>query len=321
MANSIIKSVASNIIDKVSGTPSRTTLQDFLNGISKAHSNGIKIREIDPLNSFDVYFKFYPCNDISLEKKKGVLQEVGKGVVNGLKTATKNALNNLTGGLLGSLKNNVDIIKEHNKFTTIRSDSESHTFLEYLAKANLLCGTESTWFGGMGEITSPLEIDMTYFTQSITLPHLQNNSGDGQDVEYIGSFKLNGTFTGPDSKQLTMNIINTKAPVLERIFYPWLKEVTLPYWSYSTQPFTTATITIDLTKHSDLKYTFTGCRPQKITSYQPSQELPSELTRAVTFDFDYMFVYSDLTTTEPINRKLGSMAKTLVNSGLNSLRL
>lgn len=181
-----------------------------------------------------MYFKFYPCNDISLKKKKGMLQEVGQGLVNGLKSATKNALNNLTGGLLGSLMNNVDIIKEHDKFTTIKSDSESHTFLEYLAKANLLCGTESTWFGGMGEITSPLEIDMTYFTQSITLPHLVNNSSDGQDVEYIGSFKLNGTYTGPDSKQLSMNIMNTKAPVLERIFYPWLKEVTLPYWSYST---------------------------------------------------------------------------------------
>ena len=179
MASSLVKSVANNIIDKVSGTPTRTTLQDFLNGISQAHSNGIKIKEPDPLNSFDVYFKFYPCTDISLKKKKGVLQEVGQGLVDGLKTATKNALNNFTGGLLGSLMNNVDIIKEHDKFTTIKSDSESHTFLEYLAKANLLCGTESTWFGGMGEITSPLEIDMTYFTQSITLPHLMNNSSDG----------------------------------------------------------------------------------------------------------------------------------------------
>ena len=93
-----------------------------------------------------------------------------------MKTAAKNAMNNMTGGLLGSLKNNVDILAEHDKFTTIKSDSESHTFLEYLAKANLLCGTESTWLGGMGEITSPLEIDMTYFVQSITLPHLQNNS-------------------------------------------------------------------------------------------------------------------------------------------------
>jgi len=44
------------------------------------------------------------------------------------------------------------------------------------------------------------------------------------------------------------------------------------------------------------------------------------MTRLVTFDFDYMFVYSDLTTTEPINQKLGSMAKSLVNSGLNSLK-
>ena len=73
----MIKSLASKAIDSAAGIPSRTTLQDFLNGISQAHSNGIKIKEIDPLNSFDVYFKFYPCTDISLDNKKGVLQDVG----------------------------------------------------------------------------------------------------------------------------------------------------------------------------------------------------------------------------------------------------
>ena len=31
-----------------------------------------------------------------------------------------------------------------------------------------------------------------------------------------------------------MEIINTKAALHERIFYPWMREVSLPYWSYET---------------------------------------------------------------------------------------
>ena len=59
-----------------------------------------------------------------------------------------------------------------------------------------------------------------------------------------------------------MEIINTKAALHERIFYPWLREVTLPWWSYDDQPYTTATVTIDFTKHNDVKYVFTGVRPK-----------------------------------------------------------
>jgi hypothetical protein len=61
-----------------------------------------------------------------------------------------------------------------------------------------------------------------------------------------------------------MDIINTKLPLIERIFYPWLREVTLPYWSYNTQPYTTATITIDFSKHMDIQYVFYGCRPSNL---------------------------------------------------------
>lgn len=58
-----------------------------------------------------------------------------------------------------------------------------------------------------------------------------------------------------------MNFINTKAPLMERVFYPWLKETTLPFWSYDTQPYTTANVIVDFNKHADLKYLFVGSRP------------------------------------------------------------
>ena len=322
MAASLIQSAANNLIDAGTGQASHNTLQTFLNGISQAHSNGIKIREPDPLNTFDVKFTFYPSIGVSLSDKKGVFSAMADSLVSSAKSAVKNSLNNLTGGLLGSFMNAVDVQGEHDKFTTIKSEVESHSFIEYLAKANLLCGTESTWLGGMGEITSPLQIDMTYFIQKMTLPALKMDGGmEEVETRGVGKFPMNGTFLTPDTHTLTMDILNTKVPVLERIFYPWMKEVTLPYWSYSTQPYTTATIEVDFTSHSDVKYQFIGCRPSQINTYQPDQATPSDMVRQVSMLFDYMFVNSDLNTTESIASKLGSLGKTLFNSGANMFKL
>ena len=72
----------------------------------------------------------------------------------------------------------------------------------------------------------------------------------------------------PDSNVLVLKMLNTKVPLHERIFYPWMREVTLPFWSYKTQPYTTATIVVDFTAHNDIKYAFYGCRPQRITMQQ-----------------------------------------------------
>lgn len=58
-----------------------------------------------------------------------------------------------------------------------------------------------------------------------------------------------------------MEIINTENPVIEKVFYPWMRETTLPFWCYPSQPFTTANITIDFKEHSSIKYIFYNCRP------------------------------------------------------------
>ena len=71
---------------------------------------------------------------------------------------------------------------------------------------------------------------------------------------------------------------------------------------------------VDLTKHSDTKYVFCGCRPQKITMQQPHHDSNASLTRDVSFLFDYMFVYSDLKTYEKPMSKLLDAGKKLVNS-------
>lgn len=69
-----------------------------------------------------------------------------------------------------------------------------------------------------------------------------------------------------------MKFLNTKVPLMERIFLPWMRETTTPWWNYDKQPYTTATITIDFTKHSDISYIFVGCRPQKLISMQAAQQ-------------------------------------------------
>jgi len=118
----------------------------------------------------------------------------------------------------------------------------------------------------------------------------------------------------PDNNNLQLDILCTKLPLHERIFYPWMREVTLPYWSYATQPYTTATITIDFNKHTDLKYVFCGCRPTSIDTIQPTQEPNGSITRQVTFLFDFMFIESNDTTVESVENKLLSTGKTLLNS-------
>jgi hypothetical protein len=65
------------------------------------------------------------------------------------------------------------------------------------------------------------------------VPNIEIPSG-GSSVNSIGEFPINGLVVKTDSNILKLKIVNTKVPLHERIIYPWLREVTLPYWSYET---------------------------------------------------------------------------------------
>jgi hypothetical protein len=144
---------------------------------------------------------------------------------------------------------------------------------------------------------------------------------DNGNVENsIGEFPLNGAYVKTSSHEFTMEILNTRAALAERIFYPWLKEVTLPFWVYDEQPYTTADIEVDFGKHSDMKYVFVGCRPKQIETLKPSNDLSSPI-RSVTMTFDYMFVMSDLERCESAGDKLLGAAKGLLGGASNMLGL
>jgi len=128
----------------------------------------------------------------------------------------------------------------------------------------------------------------------------------------LGTYPINGLYVKPSQNSFQLNIINTKAPLAERVFYPWMREVTLPYWSYDLQPYTTANIKVSYQKHADLSYLFVGCRPSNIETWEASNELGTP-TRKVTLLFDHMFVLSENNTTEKWDDKLIGLGKSALN--------
>ena len=122
------------------GSSSGTSLEDFLSHFGS--SQGKWINELDPLNTFDVTIKFFPTKPTKAEKKS-TLSKIGSSLLGSAKSAVKEGLNSLTGGLLGSLMNSkVEIPSLHDKYDGVGK----YTFMEYLASANLLVGAED-WIG------------------------------------------------------------------------------------------------------------------------------------------------------------------------------
>lgn len=307
-----IGGIIDSAVEAATGSSHGTTLQDFLSHFSS--SEGIWAKTIDPFTTFDVSIKFFPSFYWPIvDSDKGILEKLGDSLVSSAKGAVKSLANNVTGGLLGSFMNSkVDIMKKHDENPDAQFGDT--TFMEYLAAANLIVGKED-WIGeDAGQAVSPLELQLGPYCQEVVLPNLEVPQG-GSSQNAIGEFPINGMFVKADSNVMSLKIVNTKVPLHERIFYPWMREVTLPYWSYWQQPYTTATITVDFTKHNDIKYVFCGCRPQKIVMQQAAQEPSSpNLTRDVSFIFDYMFITSSLKNCESLTEKLLSTGKSLVNS-------
>ena len=295
-----------------------TRLQDFLTKFSD--NSGKAVNQLNPLNTFEVNFKFEPTLDQATVVDSKWLNRLGDSLKSSGIAAAKNLVNNATGGLLGSLMNNIDgVMTAHNSFNSEEGE-QSYSFMHYLAAANLLVGDENEWFGAAGQAPKPLELQLGYYVQDITIPQLKMAEG-GKMTTLIGEFPVNGSYIVPDNTSLQMTILNTKLPLIERIFYPWMREVTLPQWSYNKQPYTTATITIDFSKHTDLQYVFCGCRPCNLQMINANQQNDQAFKRQVSFLFDFMFITSKLTTMESTTSKLLGAGKTLFNAGAQMLNM
>lgn len=313
-----------SMVDAAIGNNSKGT--DINTFLSKFYSSeGKFVNQLDPKSTFEITMEFFPHIKPAKNSDKGKdtwYSKLGKAATSFAKSAVKNAANNITGGLLGSIMNSkVDIMEKHNKFETYDGE-HSHTFMEYLAAANLLVGKED-WFGGeAGNADTPLILNLGPYVQEVTIPNLVMPA-EAKSITPLGEFPINGTYIKPDNQTLALTILNTTASLHERIFYPWMREVTLPYWSYNEQPYTTATITIDFSKHNDTKYVFCGCRPSQIYTLQANQDTSDgqNLKRQVVFIFDYMFVTSNLSITESFKNKLLSTGKAIAGGIANAVNL
>lgn len=304
MSTGYISDQINQLIGSSAGVSSGSNLQQFLSKFGSSAEKHVNV--INPLATFDVSMKLYPSPvDIVMsnsnkasasktESKNGSFTDKLKEIYN---NTIDNFSNNATAGLASSLQSDIEgqsVNDQHNSFANVGKN----TFLEYLAKANLIVGGEN-WSNDK-QTMSPLEIQLGFYVQSATVPSIKIPDG-AKSTTLIGEFPINGTYVIPDNNQLKFDILCTKLPLHERLFYPWMREVTLPYWSYETQPYTTATITIDFSKHTDLQYVFYGCRPTQIETIQPIQEPSAPITRQVTFVFDFMFIKSNLTVNEHLN--------------------
>ena len=244
--------------------------------------------------------------------KKGFFDKV----VSGIGTAVTNAANNLTGGLIGALLNDVDIIGLRNEWAGDGSVGKT-TFLDYVARGNLLA--EDGMGASSGPIKPQLVLDLSYYVQNAVVPALLT---DGvEDIKtMVGSYPVSGMFVRPAQNSYQLTVINTKVPLIERVFYPWMREVTLPYWSYDEQPYTTANVEISFEKHADFRYLFVGSRPTQFEALTPTNDLPTP-TRNITFTFDHMFVLSNLKTCESAKDRLKDAAKKLSGGVANTLGL
>ena len=317
----ILGDVVSNGIDAFNDSASGTTLQQFLDKFSSP--KGRYVDTIDPLGTFDVKFKFYPTltpdeldqlNEVTTQPDKW--GRVGQSLTNSAVNAGKNFRDNTFGGLYSSRAEGGkgSVMKAHKDYDM----KGKHSFLEYLAPANLLQGGEQ--WQDPDQANCPLELNLGLYIQSITGLNMQMY-GEEKINTPLGDFPVQGSYIQCNG-ELQMEIINTKAALHERIFYPWLREVTLPWWSYESQPYTTATVTVDFTKHNDVKYVFTGVRPKQIKLLDAKQEADSgNITREVVFMYDFMFIISDLNVNDSWGDKLLGTAGALAGGASKMLNI
>lgn len=167
-------------------------------------------------------------------------------------------------------------------------------------------------FSGVDEFNQ----NLSKFVQRVQLPNFTVNADTPADTVANAAI-MHKMLLNPEQQTFTMDVINTKVPLLEEVFYPWLREIQYPSWQYSSQPFTTADLEIDLTSHSSVSYHLLKCRPTMLDSYNPSQELTA-VTRTVTFTFDLIYVkYSGNYT----QNGLKNLASKLINKGLKTIGL
>lgn len=262
------------------------SLEAFLNKFNSA--DGKYVYSIDPYKYFTVTVKL---NDEGGDGYSGNTQTA-------LQRGFNSMLNNATGGLFGKVMNSSKSTMKTDGYSSIGAVASDSLFED----------------GSNGVL------DLTYFTQEATIPKISIPESEVSET-VIGTIKTHKMAVETDSKEFSLKILNTKVPILERIFYPWMREVSYPYWSYLTHPYTTATVTISFQSHSDVAYVFLGARPTSIESINATNSLDTNMARGVTFAFDFMYVSSLGKNSETIKDTLANTGKSIINKAASMINL
>ena len=260
------------------------SLETFL---SKFNSpDGKYAYTIDPLKTFNVRVQF---NTGSVG---------GGGGSSPLMKGIASIVNSATGGLFNKIKNSSK--------SSISKDG--HESIAALADASLIEDIDNGC------------LNLTYFTQEGTIPAISIPDGEVSET-LAGNVRTHKMAVEPSDKTFSLKLLNTRVSIIDRIMYPWMREITYPFWSYSDYPFTTATITIDFTEHNDISYVFLGARPISIEPLNPTNALDTNMARSVSFAFDFVYISSAGKNCESIKDTIKNTVGSIVNKAAATIGL
>lgn len=309
-------------------------LEGFYNQFSGLSQNLPDV--IDPLNTFECSFTFSPSVQVAKDVTKIYTQEIKRTVdfnpqYIGDKISDEEITNTKTqkikdGTIIGKLLTDlkfkdiqcdVDYVDISKLIQYKKLDESADIQYDSSIEANIEITKEKIEEVRRENIYKDFYINLGIYIQRVSLPNIQIDGGE--DVQsMIGKFPIPGKIVQPSDNTFSMDIINIKSPIIENIFYPWMRETTLPEWQYSSQPFTTALISFDFTEHCNIRYYFAGCRPTHIQLIQPDQSPVQNLTRNVQFTFDYMTIDTYEIKHSTKKQSKSSMSSSAKNGNSNS---
>ena len=115
--------------------------------------------------------------------------------------------------------------------TSSTETSQDEFYRTQTTTINAYTDTETTVDDIRIPVTEDVLVTLDVYIQKVTLPQIAVDGG--QDITTLfGKFPVPGNIVIPDTNTFTMEVVNVKAPVIENVFYPWMRETTLPWWSY-----------------------------------------------------------------------------------------
>ena len=132
-------------------------------------------------------------------------------------------------------------------------------------------------------------LNFSSLIQRIQLPEIADTIQQTEGL--FGKYPTHSLIVFPTTNELTFDVINTREASIDYTINNWLHEVHSVNWiNENNAPYSTIRIEISLEEHTDIKYVFLNCRPTTMKSHITDQQLRNNITREITFAFDYMYL-------------------------------